>query len=272
MALTPALHFPIDFERREDARRFCRAIGDADKALAYLFRMWVDWATTGVDYRELRDLPARAEGELPEATMIVWNECELTFIIEDFCGWTGKPGELLGNALAAGVLRLERRGMDGFGTEGLVLNNFWQFNSHLSPHHKTMQQKGAIARNARRTAKEIEVEAAHQVDVIKGRGKQFALPLDVQATPDETKKAVALIMMIDRACGKPLRKSSEYTQNEQLMINALNVVRGVPREDIEKVYEYVIANRDNPRLGKIPGRIIEHFGEHLGKAKEPVAA
>lgn len=38
------------------------------------------------------------------------------------------------------------------------------------------------------------------------------------------------------------------------------------------VHEYVIANRDNPRLGEIPERILDRFGEHLGKARGVIAA
>jgi hypothetical protein len=258
--MTPALHIPVDFERREDVRRFCRAIGDADKGLAYLFRMWIDWATAGHEFRKIRDLPASGD--------IAWDELELTYIIEDFCGWTGKTGELLGKAMASGVMRLERRDLGGFGSEGLVLDAFWQFNSHLSPTHKTMQQKGAIAKHARKAVDETHSAASHQVDLIEGRGRQFALPLDAKVTSEETKNCVALIMVLDRACNKPLRKSLEYTQNESLMTSALHVVRKFSKEDIDAVHEYIIANRDNPRLGKIPERILERFGEHLDAARE----
>ena len=44
-------------------------------------------------------------------------------------------------------------------------------------------------------------------------------------------------------------------------------------QDIDAVYQYIIENRDNPHLGKIPGRILEQFGEYLEKANNgcPVA-
>lgn len=271
--MTPVLHIPIDFERREDVRRFCRAIGDNDKALAYLFRLWTDWATAGCEFRELPEpLPIKSAETFGVNTD--WPQIELAHIIEDFCGWSGPEGELVTKALRSGVIKAERRQRNGGECWGLVLNDFWTFNAHFSKQYKTMQQKGGIAKGARHAANEAKSAANHQVTLIEGRGKQFALPLDAAVTSEEIKKCVGLIMLMDRACDKPMRKSSEYSQNEPLMNTALYVVRNYQQHDIEKVYEYVIANRDNPRLGKIPERILEQFGKHLeaSRDEQPVAA
>jgi len=82
---------------------------------------------------------------------------------------------------------------------------------------------------------------------------------------------VMLIRLIDRACNRAPRPESEFVKNGDLMNTALQIVRRHPQEDVDSVYEYIVANRDNPRLGKIPSRILERFDEHLGKAKHGCA-
>lgn len=264
--MTQALHFPIDFERREYVRLFKRLIlqknegGHGVLGLTYLFRMWVDWATAGVEFRSIGLFRGTVDA-------VPWDEIELTFIIEDFCGWTGQTGELIKAAIRSGVMELTSRGEGADLVSGLILKDFWSFNPHFSKQYKTMQQKGAMAKAAKASAAELRAGATHNVSLIEGQGKQFALPLDANPTRDEIEKSVALIMMIDRACDKPLRQRSEYTENESLMLSALNVVRGVPQEDIQRVYQYIIVNRDNPRLGKIPERILEQFNRHLDESK-----
>lgn len=261
MAMTPVLHLPLDFERREDVRRFHYAMSMFSGQAIYPFRLWLDWATAETDFRPLKFSFANAES-------YPWQDDELTFIIEQFCDFEveKKPGELLKAAIGAGMLRVEERD----GQHGLVLNDFWRHNSHLSPAHKTIQQRGAIAQHAKRTIVQVEEAASQQVAIIADRGDQFALPLNARPTTDEVTRSVALIMLIDRACERPLHKPDEYTKNESLMLTALQIVRRYSREDIRSVYEYIIANRDNPRLGKIPNRILERFEEHLRKAKDGV--
>jgi hypothetical protein len=261
----PVLHIPIDFERRENVRRFRRAQGNNDLAIVMLFRMWVDWATAGSEIRKIRDLPA--EGE------IKWDEQEITYIVEEFCGWGGKAGALIRSALDCGVLSVVKREFEpGKSAEYLVLNDFWQFNQHFASSYKTIQQKGALARNVKRSAENIAESASRRVDIMADRGAQFALDLDSKPTTEEVKRCVTLIMLIDRACNRGLRDQREFTKNESLMNSALQVVRKYSQDDVNAVYKYIIEHRDNPRLGKIPERIIERFSEHLGKAKSDASS
>lgn len=261
--MSPVLHLPLEFERREDVRRFHHMMSMFDNVDLYPFRLWMDWATTASDFRPLKFTFANAES-------YPWDKDELNFIIEDFCGFgpEKQPGELLKTAIASGLIRVEERD----GVHGLVLNDFWRYNEHLSPAHKSIQQRGAIAMHAKRDVAEIRDAAARQVDIIADRGRQFALPLDAKQTTEEVKRCVALVMMIDRACGRDMRKPEVYTKDETLMNTALQIVRRHSNEDVKAVYEYIIANRDNPRLGKIPDRILERFDEHLGKAKNGCVA
>lgn len=252
--MIPLLHLPLDFERREDVRRFRRLLGnpDPDMALNVAVLLWLDWGRAGVEFRPLKFAP-KPTGTYP------WKDDDLTFVIEDFCGATSDPGFLITKAIEATLLRTEQRGVGW----GLVLNDFWRYNSHLSPTHKTIQQRGNIAKNARREAKELASAAEKQSQLLQD---QTIFAMDIVANPEETKNSIALVMRLDRACGKPLRATSEYLAQKALMTDALKVVRKYSNDDINRVTEYVIANRENPRLVKLTERLLEKFGELLGKA------
>lgn len=248
----PVLHLPLDFERREDVRRFARFVGRPDLAVWIVLKWWLDWARAGVEFRILK--------YAPRAGAYPWKDDDLTFVIEDECG-TGKPGELITHAIAATVLRIEQRGA----VWGLVLNDFWRFNYHLSPEHKTIQQKGAIAKHSRQEARALEAAAKKQAVLIQQQG-QMVFASDVSASQDEANRSIALVMRLDRACGKPLRTTTEYLSEKALMSDALRAIRKYSKEEINRVIEHVIANRENPRMVKVTERLIVKFGELLGKA------
>jgi hypothetical protein len=257
--MTPLLHLPIDFERREDVRRLKRAIGASHWGTVVAFRLWADWATAQVEFRPLKFMGSLSDFNVQEYP---WKDDDLTYIIEDFCEMTvSEPGELIQKAIAAGMILIKFRG----GVFGLVLNDFWRHNSHLSPSHKTIQQRGAEAMHLRRKLAEVDELANTQARLIEAQGHLVFQQKEV--TPEETRQAIAVVMRLDRACGLPQRKTSDYTEQTALMADALRVVREFKTEEINQVCEYVYANRDNPRMVKLPERLLERFGELLGKAQ-----
>ena len=257
--MIPLLHLPLDFERREDVRRLGRALGNQEMALNIALLIWLDWGRAGVEFRLLKFAPKQSG--------YPWKDDDLTFVIEDlFCG-DGKgrvPGAIITKAIEATLLRTEQRGA----VWGLVLNDFWRFNSHLSPSHRTIQQKGAIAKHSRKEARDLELAAAKQIELIRSQG--HLVFESAVADADETKRSIALVMRFDRACDKPLRGTSDYTEQTSLMATALRVIRAHSNDDINRVCEYVIANRENPRLVKLPERLLEKFDDLLRKASDGV--
>lgn len=259
--ITPLLHLPLDFDRREDVRRFRRACGGEPMSLLWAVRLWVDWGTAGVEWRPI------TAAATTDPKQIAWSSEELTYIIEEFCEFTppdpsAPPGGLIAAALASGVMRLESRGE----RYGLVLNDFWRFNSHLSPQHRTIQQLGAAAKHAKRHLAEADASAEQQLRLLQAQGQLVFEHKD--ATPEETKRALAVVMRLDRACGLPTRPSAAYVEEKTLMAAALRVVRGYTAEEINRVCEFIMENRGNPRLVKLPDRILEKFGELLGKTND----
>lgn len=138
---TAVLHLPLDFEMREDIRRLAnrmRVLSSENKlttqeaaapvamATVYFVRLWSDWGRCGTDWRALK-LPFAGDAH-------EWAKDDITFILEDFCGWKGAAGELVKLCVECGILLLHQRG----DLWGLVLNDFWRYNEHLSPDFKSM--------------------------------------------------------------------------------------------------------------------------------------
>ena len=193
-----ALHLPLDLDLREPVRRLGRRLRDPERAVLYVFRLWQDWGRCGMEFRPIQ---VQSEAFDPEAHP--WAQEDLAFVIEEYCGWGDAPGDLIRACIACGLMSVERRG----GLWGLVLTDFWQFNEHLSPSHKTIQQLGGLARHSKRQAAELEKSAGDQARILE---MQRMLPLEYQsATSDERKGAVLLLMRLDRACGLPVRKTTE---------------------------------------------------------------
>jgi hypothetical protein len=247
------LHLPLDFERREYVRRFAR---QHSEAVVTVLRMWIDWATAGTDFRPLK-------ARFDSAESYDWSGDDLTFVLEEYCGHDGAPGDLIKRALLAGVMKVEFRGEN----YGLVLAEFWRFNEHLSPNHRTIQQRGAAAMHSKARDKRLVQDQARII------AAQEQLIFDErEVTADETRTAVAIIMRLDRALGLPLRTTTEYVSSRSLLEAAVRVVRTFKSDEIDAVCQYVIENRDNPRLVKMTERLLEKFGELLGKALEHAGA
>ena len=89
---------------------------------------------------------------------------------------------------------------------------------------------------------------------------------EAAATADERKASLALVMRLDRACGRSVRMSSDY--GESLLNLALETVRKFTPEDVARVEQFIFENRDTPSVVKEPERILMQFADLLEKALE----
>lgn len=252
------LHLPLDFEMRDDVRRLVirlkETAGEFAKPLAatYFVRLWADWGRSGVEWRSL-DLPFQGV-EHP------WEKEAIAHMIEEFCDWRGRTGELLKIFMETGLVQTFQRG----DLYGLLLNSFWEFNAHLAPGFKTVQQKGGLAKAEKTRQYEAEKMAAQQQLVLE---KQGALKLDeaLKVSPEEEKRAIAFIMSMDRACGVRVRNSIQYSA--PLLQLAVAIIRAYPREKIMLVERYLYKNERNPEVVKIPDLVIQKFDEVYRKSE-----
>ena len=256
--MKPHLHLPIDFELRDDVRtlvsRF-RADGleqsaAAMRACVFSFRAWSDWARTGSDWRPL----SRGDG------VVDWSRENLAALIEEFCGWDGERGKLVEQFLQVGMLALEHRG----DLLGLRLLDFYSYNEHLDPGFRSVQSKGGHAKAEKARLRQAEQMAEQQVRLFENQG---ALPFGQdQVAPEEQKKAISLIIRIDMACGRSVRSTAEYTEDRNLVRDALMMVRRYTPHEIQAVCTYLTKHRNNPAVEKDASRIVAGFSDLVGKA------
>jgi len=259
--MAAVLHLPLDWERAPGLRLFAMRVDSSGGnpltggllAPLYYIRMWSEWGTAAVEWRPLRTQIAH------DYQTHAWDKEDLTFLIEQYCGWKGGDGKLVMAAIEAGVIKIEKRG----DLSGLVLSDFWRLNEHLSPDYKTIQQKGGMAKFAKRQVDEVQVMAAQQDRIMEAQGR-FWLP-EAAATGDERKAALALVMRLDRACGRSVRISSDY--DEALLNRALETVRKFTTDDIGQVEQYIFENRETPSVVKEPDRILMAFADLLERSR-----
>jgi hypothetical protein len=255
----PLLHIPIDFELLDGIRRLAIKLG-SDRALAIAFRLWSDWARVGRDWRPL-DFPVPSNcTNAPKD----WTQEPLSHILEQYCQWTregDRPGELIPLCLGAGILAVVKTG----DIDGLTLGGFWRFNEHLSPLHKTMQQRGGKAKASMARMRETENLASKQVALFGVHQADLLLIEGGKATEEEIKRATALIMRLDVACDRPQRRTEDY--GERLMQDALVVIRAYTFEDADTVCRFLLRNADNPEIVKEPALVLSSFSDFLRKAK-----
>ena len=126
-----------------------------------------------------------------------------------------------------------------------------------------MQQKGGMAKYARRQVEEVQVMAAQQDRIMQAQGNLW-LP-EATATAEERKASLALVMRLDRACGRPVRVSSDY--GESLLNLALESVRKFTPDDIAMVEQFIFENRDTPSVVKDPERLLMQFADLLERSR-----
>lgn len=249
----PLLHLPLDYEMRADLRMLAIKLGgDESKmwAAVYFARLWCDWGRNGVEWRAL-DTPFSGDDHQ-------WDKDTLTHIVEDVCGWRGDKGGLMKAAVASGVMIMQKKG----DLWGVCLNEFWRHNAHLDPDYVSIQKRGGHAKAQKFAARQLEEMAGQQSKILQG---QLELPPSKAVTPDEQKRAIGLIMRMDRACGLPVRASSLYSND--LVLLAVEVVRRYGSQQIGLVEAYLQKNRENLEVVKVPDRVIAEFDNYYAKAE-----
>lgn len=249
------LCLPTEFDRRDLNRLFARKIQALEhsqaEAILCAYQVWSEWATSSAEWRPLRH-------RVEDLHSHEWSREDLTHIIESYCvGYHGEPGKLLLAALESGFMSLDRRD----GVDGIILTGFWQLNKHLSPDYLTMQQRGGKARAAKHAAAIANKLGAQTAALLDQQGIFLFSGSITKPTKEEESQVYALIIRMDRACGKQQRLTRDYT--EALTRDALSVVRKFTPDDILAVETFIVENRENPAVVKDADRIISSFATIL---------
>lgn len=256
------MQLPLDFERRESLRLFGRKLVEADSAfdsvgfvLATALRIWLDFAQAAAEFRPLRN---RAQN-----STIDWATEDLTYVIEDSAKWAGNPGQLMVAAVDSGFIKIEHRAHGSEEQVGIVLDGFWPLNEHLSPDFESIQKRGGKARQASRIREESE-RAAQDRNKIFEQQENFHFG-NIETTPAEREKAYGLFIRLHRVCGLDAPLGEQF--EERAMVDALFIIRKFSDDQIAQLEEWLLSQRDNPEIVKMPARILEHIGKYMEQAK-----
>lgn len=255
------LHLPIDWERKVPVRKLGIRINQswpsaaAGMAPLYFIRMWTEWASNAEEWRPLNRHVAEVSGH-------DWKHEDLTYIIEEFCGWQPAPamppGGLLVCAIEAGIYEVQARG----DISGLVLAGWCEINAHLMPGYESMQTKGGKATRQATQRKLAARMAEQQRQIFEAQGTLLLTKQTESA--DEQKAALALVIQVDRHCGQVVRSTHQYS--EAVLRDAVGIIRRHPGSMIDMVLTYLHENRTNPEVVKIPDRVLEKFDDYLAAA------
>lgn len=261
----PFLHLPLDWEKKSAVIKLGLRLGQngwseaAPLAPLYFVRIWAEWASNPERWRPLNL-------QMNEVSGHHWLAEDLTFIIEGACHWpaglmrggVSSTGILLRSAIEAGVYEIEKQGE----ISGLALVDWWRCNEHLSPTFKTMQQKGGLSTSRATNAKLARAMAQQQQQIWSQQG---LLLLTTQTdSKEEQRAALALVIQLDRHCGKTVRVTADY--NEGLIRDAVAVIRRHAQDAIDAVLTHLSASRERPDVVKIPERVLEGFDDYLAAA------
>lgn len=235
-----SLCIPFNFiERAEGA-----SAKSAETAwIATLLRLWLWWAEDGRGTRPFLNAKSTLQSQTPD---------ELVLAIERAVQWNGTPGDFCRCAAQAGIL-VES-------ADGLTLSDFSAHNPHLAPGYKTIQQRGQAIMIAKKKLKQIEKDAGRMHDHLL-RSPELMFPSAAEATPEERRKSIALIMSLDAAAGRAVRSPAEYSASPSLLADALHVVRTFP-DQITPVQRHLLANRDKPHIARDAAFILAHFADY----------
>lgn len=256
------LHIPMDFDRRETLRLLARKLSlfvdtptATERAFVYGIRIWMEWGATG---KQLRPLQQKYHGVPVDHA---WDRENITFVLEDAARYPGEAGALVRELINVGFLIVSDHGE---GRASLTLEGFWQYNEHLSPEFKTLQQRGGAARSAKREIDKLATAAGERRKIFESQG---FLPFGSEKPSEmEQEACYALFMRLHRECGLDLPKTEDFT--ESAMGLALGVIRKFTPDEISNVEQYIVDHAAETDFVKKPVRILETFYTYMDRASQ----
>jgi hypothetical protein len=229
------VHFPIDFESRQNFRRLEGVLGP-DAALAVFTRLWIELAQLASARIKVGFMPQNAVG--PFCATLPWLEA-------------GRIVHALAPSVEADLpeLCLLRQEEGGF-----FCPDFARDNKHCSPDHIPMHMLGVSKKNLnldkRRAAKEAQTEALF-VDTklfVDERGQ----PLDAALI----NKIQMLVKLLDGYL-QITRRPQDLTPG--LIQDARQVWKHYEPEQVDRVCQWIYLHREHPSLPRTTEQVLRDF-------------
>lgn len=248
MATHSVICYPTSFLERNTDRSFLIELGVAGvskpEAKLILYRIWADYGTSGSDRRPVNP------GDLSNDRQVL--------IIEQFCDWSGRRGDLVRMAIESGFLKLE----SGDGGAVLVCDGFYPINSAWSSTGRSFQRRGAYS-------KVLKKQQEEAVEMVKRQEELFQRTASSHFTGMSAEERTAgrmLITGICRALGVNTPKDDVLDAGPMRM--AVEIVKERDDAQVREVLLWMLSQR---KSGTIPvdriDAVLREWPEYVRKVR-----
>lgn len=146
---------------------------------------------------------------------------------------------------------------------GLYCALFAAQNKHLAPDHVSMQRVGGKKRGVEARARQIETEASQQATLLDP--KLFTRPDGQTMSPDETRRTVMLVRLLDHYLGQPSRLQMHFSQG--LVQDAWQALRKYDEDTIMRFCTWLTLRRESgqlhPAIPNTTEEILREFDKYV---------
>lgn len=238
--------YPTSFLERPEDRSFLIELELArvpkDAARLILYRIWSDFATGGSDRRKI-EVENLAEDRQVR-------------VLENYCEWTGEPGDLVRMAIAAGFLTL----IDGDSGKYLVCAGFYPINSAFNAKGRSFQRRGGLSRVLNAQSQAAQGDADDFEKLWERTGNPFQ-----DVPPEICRRAILLISNITRALG--LKNPTNEELKTGIMRMAIENVQSTDEKAVSETLLWILSRRKDPDMVNARlDTILRTFPAHVASA------
>lgn len=244
--------YPTSFLERPEDRSFLIELEFAsipkETARLILYRIWSDFATGGSDRRKI------------EAENLA--EDRQVRVLENYCEWTGGPGELVRMAVASGFLTI----INGDSGKHLICTGFYPINSAFNAKGRSFQRRGGLSRVLNAQSQAAQGDADDFEKLWERTGNPFQ-----DVPPEICRRAILLISNITRALG--LKNPTNEELKTGIMRMAIEIVQSTNEKDVSETLLWLLSKRKDPEMVNARlDTVLRQFPNHLATAANEMSA
>lgn len=246
MSTQATICYPSSFLERPEDRSFLIELNFAsvakDAAKLILYRIWADFATGGSDRRQILAEDLQNDRQVR--------------VLENFCEWTGTPGDLVRMAIGAGFLVVEHSELGAM----LVCKGFYPTNSAWNAKGRGFQKRGGLSRVLKVHGEKAEGDVEDMEKLWAKTGNPFP-----EVDPDTRLEASRLIFRICRTLNLKTPTTTELQSG--IMRMAIELVLAADEPQIKETLLWMLSRRNEPDMPKRLDVVLREWPSHAAKAK-----
>ncbi len=242
-----SVKYPENFLSRPCDRDFLSRFENKKEASYYAYRLWADFNTGNSDRRKL---DKQLDGGVPSAGD------RNILILEEFCDWAGKRGDLIADAVRSGFLEIDTDEADCC---HLVCADFYPLNNRAG---MSMQRKGAFTQALSKASADAGKLAVDQMNLF---GATKHAVSEMQITDQVKQDAVDFVMVVCRVMRFDNLAATDWTT--QLVLDAADIVSRYTDAERKNTFIWLMAHRADSDIPKRADLVIKNFDDYNAKAR-----